>query len=835
MNDITTKGKKTNRKAKGKTQAASMSVPQSATKEQILRSALNVAVTGGSFIDTRIFCFSRRTHDGIVDRVRPVYANSDTLKIASGFFLSSLGGGWKEQIDSQPSTDCYEYDSDSDLELEDCEDAVPNDDLGELAAPEEPFPEHINDAAESEPRDGVKTEDTSTLAPESSSILQVDRGTGSGRSRTQTLFIKNVAYATLRALTFYVMTGALEFSALSSEGKAPPVVGKGDLYDPPLCSPKSMYRFAEMCGITELQELALKDITAKLSSKNILAELFSTFTSWYPDVQKSELDFFSKKFRSSPEVLNGLSRWTNKMARGDLPHGGDILASLFQQMAVPVDLEPPKPKCPKGHIRTSKDVQVYCNSCGTYYYTLEAWGTSAQMETFREEEREGRMTVVLGGKVLVIDVELSVNRSDPDCPMVTVAGLKTSYAIPNTASGSTTQGSLSLDGFLADRLQAFLTEVQKEPEEQDCLRAERFGRLFSEDLIYLMQLDQLALNEGDGGLRWFSDIDALAQETEKFAIMEAEAIVGCISRAFTHVAPSLFNWRIHIVFDTCLAASLSSPTTNMPPPFTCVSLTTGDVDDGGHPYLGPRFHRRWATLWHNYEPVANAGDRACGQSSEWDVTYRQHANDGIRVPELARSIERYTTLYTSPTRAHPQLYLRLTAPDEPGFILEKVPVHTLKEIWGILEIVKEQCWLNEIISAYTWTPEGLNIGEGLGEDIDDPEATQDDLQAILKGMVEISVAFDPSRPRGVALDVSGAMGADLNSDVLEEYLWWPDTALAADFGGESFSRALARFRASSHPDIEKGLQELASVWELALGDLAKDHAKRLVDFKVMRA
>lgn len=38
----------------------------------------------------------------------------------------------------------------------------------------------------------------------------------------------------------------------------------------------------------------------------------------------------------------------------------------------------------------------------------------------------------------------------------------------------------------------------------------------------------------------------------------------------------------------------------------------------------------------------------------------------------------------------------------------------------------------------------------------------------IPGMVEISVAFDPSRPRGVTLDVSGAMGADLNSDVLEE-------------------------------------------------------------------
>lgn len=38
----------------------------------------------------------------------------------------------------------------------------------------------------------------------------------------------------------------------------------------------------------------------------------------------------------------------------------------------------------------------------------------------------------------------------------------------------------------------------------------------------------------------------------------------------------------------------------------------------------------------------------------------------------------------------------------------------------------------------------------------------------MPGQVEIAVTFDPSRPRGVALDINGAMGAELNTDVLEE-------------------------------------------------------------------
>lgn len=155
---------------------------------------------------------------------------------------------------------------------------------------------------------------------------------------------------------------------------------------------------------------------------------------------------------------------------------------------------------------------------------VEAWATSAGMETFKEEERQGRMTVVLGGKVLVVDIDFSVDRSNPDSPVLDVANLKTSYAIPNGMAGSTTEGSRSLDGFLADSLRAFLKEVQKETALQDNIEAARLSGLLADHLAYLMKLDHLALREGDGGLRWFRDLDVLALKVEEFAMHEGEVL-----------------------------------------------------------------------------------------------------------------------------------------------------------------------------------------------------------------------------------------------------------------------------------------------------------------------
>ena len=179
---------------------------------------------------------------------------------------------------------------------------------------------------------------------------------------------------------------------------------------------------------------------------------------------------------------------------------------------------------------------------------LEAWGSSAGMEAFKEEEREGRMTVVLGGKVLVIDVDLAINRADPGKPTVNVANVKTSYAVPNGGSvGTTMQGSASLDGLLRNSFGAFLEEVQRaagvDGDGQDGVRAARLGKTCQDHLKYLMMLDHLALAEGDAGLKWFGEVDQLALEVESFATSEAQVILS------SYVCPFLVceNRRLMII------------------------------------------------------------------------------------------------------------------------------------------------------------------------------------------------------------------------------------------------------------------------------------------------
>lgn len=150
---------------------------------------------------------------------------------------------------------------------------------------------------------------------------------------------------------------------------------------------------------------------------------------------------------------------------------------------------------------------------------FEAWGTAAGMEVFKEDGGDGRITIMLGGKVIVIDMELAVDRSNQSEPTVTVASVKTSFAVPNGSSGSPSPGSTSLDGFLTNAVKEFLVEVQNDPEE-----AARMGARFAENLKYLMKLDQLAVQEGDHGLRCFNACDLLALEVERFATTEASVI-----------------------------------------------------------------------------------------------------------------------------------------------------------------------------------------------------------------------------------------------------------------------------------------------------------------------
>jgi len=153
---------------------------------------------------------------------------------------------------------------------------------------------------------------------------------------------------------------------------------------------------------------------------------------------------------------------------------------------------------------------------------MEECGKKAGMEAFKEAGTNGNITLILGGKVLVVDIELSVDRSDETHPKLSVVALKTSYASPG--SGPTTEGSVSMNGFLMDYIREFIAEAHKPLGEQDTKKAGKLIRGFLAHMQYLMKLDGMATQEGEGGLRWLNDVDVLALTAEGRAKAEAQSI-----------------------------------------------------------------------------------------------------------------------------------------------------------------------------------------------------------------------------------------------------------------------------------------------------------------------
>lgn len=147
------------------------------------------------------------------------------------------------------------------------------------------------------------------------------------------------------------------------------------------------------------------------------------------------------------------------------------------------------------------------------------------METFKDESGDGKINLILGGKVLVVDVDFAVDKTNPLWPIISVASVKTSYAIQNAEPGSSNaDGSISLDGFLTESMRRFCEQVQKDEASQDPLEAGRLGAIIFSQLKYLVTLDRLAHRRDDGGIRWFVDIDQLCTILEGFAKNESQAI-----------------------------------------------------------------------------------------------------------------------------------------------------------------------------------------------------------------------------------------------------------------------------------------------------------------------
>ncbi|TDL26215.1 hypothetical protein BD410DRAFT_784285 [Rickenella mellea] len=550
---------------------------------------------------------------------------------------------------------------------------------------------------------------------------------------------------------------------------------------------------------------------------------------------------------------------------------------------------------------------------------LEHWGKSAGMEIFKEEH-VGRMTVVLGGKVLVVDIDFMIDRSTPSLPRIDVANVKTSHATSSAATENTpAERSMSLDEFIKCSLRNYLEEVQAADSVPDSTKAAKMAHDFESHLKYLMKLDQLADEERDTGIRWFKDVTTLTSAMNRAHTLEAEAVARSLSAS---VAPlDIFLLRAHaLALPFITSPSMSFLTYISPVAYLSIlrmseKLQTSDKDvdwihkfdislpalrkytnSAGHRPTGvttanltlasssqpenhsdsqhlPLLSNRPTFLLPVSSPISDldhvfpeppSGGNLGSQMWTLDFTEGGLTKGIVMTQSRMREIqfvvnplsavndmgvqmmsfgygswvdlllnpgnspsEIYTAHYTSPSNLHPPLQLRLsasTAPVEPGFLLGRVRVRTLREVWAILEIVKEQCWLNESLRTCEWVPESTEPAQDLGGD-DVNEATEADLQAILNGtfeakrvpvnvfvpyqpttdplfgddnglpgfslssppqssprivmtvqtreaspsQVQITVGHDPTRPKGVRVDVNGSLPfTTIQVDKLEE-------------------------------------------------------------------
>jgi len=117
--------------------------------------------------------------------------------------------------------------------------------------------------------------------------------------------------------------------------------------------------FAQV-GLDTLQDLALNDIKNKISTSNIITEMFSKFTSKNPDILTMEDAVFSE-ICSKSETMNMIKGLIQNMSEGEDPHRSVTLNFLLRRIIVSS-----KPLvrllCPLGcwHAMSSLHLFLYC-------------------------------------------------------------------------------------------------------------------------------------------------------------------------------------------------------------------------------------------------------------------------------------------------------------------------------------------------------------------------------------------------------------------------------------------------------------------------------------------
>ncbi|KAK7682319.1 hypothetical protein QCA50_014523 [Cerrena zonata] len=252
------------------------------------------------------------------------------MNAAGQHFRGQLSASFSKVQDIPVDVDAEEYGYQSDSDLED------DWDLDDLRSPTSSSSGGKKGKGKADDADDIDEPNVKPVV--SKSTIGVEH----------TVLVTDVAANTWEALLFYIYTGKVQFASLRSEGAEERMCAmKQHKHDhphrPPLCSPKSIYRLADKIGLDGLKAQALVELKKRLDSKMILDEIFSRFSSWYPDILKAQVDFFCDHALSDPRVMLGLQQKIRGIVKGDVQHGDNVLMSLLQRLPVsrPPDIEKP--------------------------------------------------------------------------------------------------------------------------------------------------------------------------------------------------------------------------------------------------------------------------------------------------------------------------------------------------------------------------------------------------------------------------------------------------------------------------------------------------------------
>ncbi|KAL1942533.1 hypothetical protein VTO73DRAFT_6135 [Trametes versicolor] len=324
--------KKGKASASGSTPMATPALPEIplATRETLFQTALLASAGGTPFEDVKFFAFSRRRKGGIIDQPLPLLANSACIRKASSHFSYLRTQGFSESSvtdmdapypSTRPdSTKDYDYGSDSDLEVEEVEAPLTKDEESEdrVAAP-----------ATTKESSHIEEERSGNLT--GPTVHHLTASTFRGKPG-RVVFLDDIAYKTWKAFIYYAYLGenALSFTPLKSEPKNVTSESGAASKAPGLCSPKSMYRLADKYDIAPLKKLAAEEIKKRLSAHNILQEVFSMFTSLYPEIRALEVKFLQNHIVSNGQgIRDQLPTWLEAMEEARLPKGASQIISLL--------------------------------------------------------------------------------------------------------------------------------------------------------------------------------------------------------------------------------------------------------------------------------------------------------------------------------------------------------------------------------------------------------------------------------------------------------------------------------------------------------------------------